>query len=156
MRTRLDVSMSRAEVEAFLEPPRNAVLTTNGRDGYPHSVAMWFVPAQTELLMWTYRKSQKARNASRDPRCCFLVESGIAYSELKGVLVRGDLEWVDDVERVEEIGTLLYERYTFSETGVPVESGPKVEIRRQAQKRVGLILPLVDIASWDHAKMGSS
>jgi PPOX class probable F420-dependent enzyme len=145
--------MTPEEVAAFLEQPRTAVLTTLGPTGWPHSVGMWFAVVDDELRMWTYAKSQKARNALRDPRCSVLVEDGIAYGELRGVLVRGRLRVVRDFEAVAAIGRLLYDRYTLPRTGVPLDAGPEVEVLRQASKRVGLVLPIDKIASWDHTKM---
>ena len=38
---------------------------------------LWFVPEGTELLGWTYAKSQKAKNLERDPRATVQVESGV-------------------------------------------------------------------------------
>jgi PPOX class probable F420-dependent enzyme len=152
---KLDVSMSDAEVRAFLEEARVGALTTIGRDGYPHTVAMWFVPDADALRMWTYAKSQKAHNARRDPRCSFMVETGDRYDELRGVLVKGRLELVIDLDRTEEIGRRIYDRYTLPVSGVALDDGPIVEVRRQAAKRVGLLLPLDDVASWDHRKLGN-
>jgi len=152
---KLDVSMSNPEVRAFLKEARVASLTTIGKDGYPHTVGMWFVLDADNLAMWTYAKSQKARNARREPRCSFMVETGDRYDELKGVLVKGRLEVVTDHERTEEIGRRIYDRYTLPVTGIALDDGPIVEVRRQAAKRVGLLLPLRDVASWDHRKMGN-
>lgn len=150
---RADVSMTPAEVRAFLDVPRNAVLTTIGSDGFPHAAGMWFVPGDRDVRMWTYAKSQKSVNAQRDPRCAFLVDDGIAYDELKGVLVQGELEVLTDYEDVLAIGVALYDRYTRSRLGIGVEEGPIVEIQRQATKRVGFALPLDRVASWDHSKL---
>jgi PPOX class probable F420-dependent enzyme len=147
--------MTSEQVASFISEQYVGVLTTQGADGFPHSTGMWFLPGDP-LLMWTYAKSQKAVNARRDPRCAFLLETGHAYDELRGVLIRGELELIEDVERVEDIGKRLYDRYTFPTLGVPVEDGPIVEIRRQAAKRIGLALPLKRVASWDHRKLGGA
>ena len=48
--------------------------------------------------MTTYGRSQKVVNARRNPRVALLVESGVRYDELKGVLLRGDAEVVEDDE----------------------------------------------------------
>jgi hypothetical protein len=104
--------------------------------------------------MWTYAKSQKAVNLKRDPRCAFLVEEGVAYSELRGVLVTGSVSLVTTVANIVAIGRELYERYTLPATGVAAQEGPIVEIERQANKRIGLRLPLEDVASWDHSRLG--
>lgn len=154
MSPRRDVSMSTEEVAAFLAEPRTAVLSTLDRDGSPHAAGMWFVPGDREIRMWTYAKSQKAVNLRRDPRCAFLAEDGMAYAELRGVLVKGSVRLVDDLDAIVAIGTELYERYTAPATGVPAREGPIAEIERQAHKRVGLVLPLSDVASWDHSRLG--
>ena len=145
--------MTADEVLGFLEESRTAVLATWGEDGYPHQAAMWYLPAGNELEMWTYRKSQKARNLQRNARCSVLVERGESYGELRGVLVKGQARLTDSYEEVAGIGRRLYDRYTLPHTRVPLEQGPQVEIDRQAHKRIGIILPLEDVASWDHSKL---
>ncbi len=156
MSPRVDVSMSAAELRAFFEPARTGVLSSVGSDGYPHSVAMWFSAlldeGAGELHMWAYRASQKVVNLRRDPRCAFMVEEGMAYNELRGILVRGDARIVEDEEAVFEIGRRLYERYTLPATGMSVEVA-EGELRRQAGKRKGIVLPMERVASWDHSKL---
>ena len=146
--------MSSDEVERFLAEPRTAALSTLDKTGAPHAAGMWFAVAGAEILMWTYAKSQKAVNLRRDPRCALLVEDGVAYGELRGVLVTGVVTLIEEFEDVRSIGMALYERYTKPGTGVAVEDGPIAEIERQARKRIGLSLPLADVASWDHRKLG--
>jgi len=145
--------MGPEEVAAFLVPARTGTLTTLEADGWPHSTGMWFVPDDDRVRMWTYAKSQKAKNAARDPRCAFLVEAGDAYNELSGVLIRGRARVTDDFNEVADVGKRLYERYTLPVTGLPLEDGPIVEIERQARKRVAIIIPMEDLASWDHSKL---
>ena len=156
MSPRVDVSMSKEELTDFLRSPRTAVLSSNGRDGFPHSVAMWFVSAldreDGEIHMWAYRKSQKVVNLERDPRCAFMVEEGTVYNELRGVLVRGRARVVDDPEGVFDIGRRLYDLYTLPATGVP-SGAAEGELRRQAGKRKGIVLPLEMVTSWDHRKL---
>lgn len=145
--------MTPEEVARFLSRPLTAVLSTVARDGGPHSAGMWFVADGDALRMWTYAKSQKAVNLRRDARAAFLAEEGTAYDELRGVLVRGRAEIVTDEEAVAGIGRSLYERYTLPRTGLPLEGPVLAEVLRQATKRVGVVLPLNDVASWDHSKL---
>jgi PPOX class probable F420-dependent enzyme len=143
--------MTREEIADFLAPARNAVLATLGPRGYPHQMAMWYLPEPDRILMWTYRKSQKALNLRRDPRASVLLEEGTAYLELRGVMIEGDVELIDDVGRVAEIGTRLFERY-----GAPGgEDRIGDLVAAQAPKRVGLALPLARVASWDHRKLAA-
>lgn len=153
MSPRRDVSMGSDEVAAFLAPARTAVLATIGKDGFPHCAAMWYVPRAGALHMWAYRKSQKAVNLLRDARCGVVVEEGAGYSQLKGVLVQARARIVYEPQAVERIGRLLYDRYTLPATGVEAVEGPIAEIRRQAAKRVGIVVPMARVASWDHSKI---
>jgi PPOX class probable F420-dependent enzyme len=149
--------MTDDEIWRFLAPSRTAVLSTLGRDGFPHTVAMWFVPIEDhgEVRMWAYTKSQKIRNLQRDPRCSVMVEEGDTYDRLKGVLVQGHAQLIDDPAEIEKIGRLLYDRYTFPVTGIEVDAGPHIEIRRQASKRKGIVIPMENVASWDHSRLSA-
>jgi hypothetical protein len=113
---------------------------------------MWFYLESGELKMWTYAKSQKALNARRDPRVALLIEKGEPYRDLKGVLVRGHVRVTGDADEVSDIGRKLFDRYVAPRSGLAADQGPHLEIERQAAKRVGLILPLENVVSWDHAK----
>lgn len=144
---------------AFLGVAKTAVLTTVGRDGWPHSAAMWFLPeidgSSARVVMWTYAKSQKARNAQRDPRAALLVERGERYDELRGVLVRGHLGVVHDRREIADIGMRLYGRYVLGEEGGRPPDAAIADIERQARKRIGLVLPFEKVASWDHRKLSA-
>lgn len=152
---RSDVYMTTEEIEAFLTEPRTAVLSTLDKDGSPHAAAMWFVLERDEILMWTYAKSQKAVNLRRDPRCAFHAEDGLAYEELRGVLIQGAARPIEDFDAIVAIGKALYDRYTLPATGLPVDQGAMAELERQARKRIGLAVPMDRVASWDHRKLGS-
>lgn len=150
---RRDTSLSKTALRAFLELPLTGVLTTLGKDGWPHSTAMWFVAVDGEARMWTYAKSQKARNVERDPRTAFLLEDGDAYAELRGVLIQGNARLIRSFDEIADIGTRLYERYTAPRTGLPSVGAVLEEIERQAGKRVGIAIPFERVSSWDHSKL---
>jgi hypothetical protein len=151
--------MSDEEVQAFLKRSPTGVLTTLGADGWPHSVAMWFIPVFTggkrQVAMWSYAKSQKSVNVTRDPRAAFLVEEGVAYGELRGVLLRTRAHVITGFEGVAGIGRSLHDRYVTGRTGRAPNDASLVEIERQAKKRIGIVLRLDRVASWDHSKLGS-
>ena len=145
--------MTPEEVETFLARPLTAVLSTLAPDGGPHSAGMWFAATPDAIRMWTYAKSQKAVNLRRDSRAALLAEEGTAYSELRGVLVRGRAELLTSFDDIVAIGMRLYELYTQPSRGAPPEGAVLAEIERQARKRVGIVLPRAEIASWDHSKL---
>ena len=145
--------MTTEEVRAFLDSTYTAALSSISPDGIPHTVAMWFLPDESELRMWTYAKSQKARNLQRDPACSFMTERGEIYNELRGVQVRGRARVLTEFDDVSAIGRALYERYMLPKTGIPLEGAVEEEVLRQAGKRIGIALSMVDVSSWDHSKL---
>ena len=54
---RAEIQMTDDEAAAFLEENRIVVVATNGRDGWPHLVPLWYVVREGELWGWTYAKS---------------------------------------------------------------------------------------------------
>ena len=147
---RSQIALTPAEQREYLASSHTIVFTTLDRHGYPHSVAMWYlVDPDGSVLMTTFRKSQKVKNATRDPRCALLVESGRSYPELKGLLIRGRVIIEDDVERVLD---------ALERVNVKYHQGPggnlREALRGQAEKRVLLRVAPERIASWDHHKLG--
>lgn len=148
--------MSDDAIEEFLRGDHVGVLTTIGPGGYPHAVGIYYDGGADEVRMWVYAKSQKARNVERDPKCALLVEAGEPYSDLKGVLLRGEAHIERDFESIYELGRRVYERYFLPKTGVPFDEGPDDRIRKQSKKRVCLVLKPTRVASWDHARSESA
>jgi PPOX class probable F420-dependent enzyme len=143
--------MSSAEWHAFLEEQRTAVLSSADRQAYPHLVAMWYLPQDDGLVMWTYAKSQKTQNLRRNPRVGVLVEAGERYDELRGVLIQADAELVDDFEQVYQAGLALHARY--SEGGGAGTAAAEAGVRAQAEKRLLIRVPYAHVISWDHRRL---
>jgi PPOX class probable F420-dependent enzyme len=145
------IKMSPDEVRAFLAEEKTVTCATNGRDGLPHLMPLWYVLRGDRLWAWTYAKSQKARNLERDPRATLQVEAGLDYAELRGVMLRCDVVLHRDADIVEGIATDLVDRYS----GPGPEFDPvRDAFRRQVPKRVGLEFVERDRVTWDHRKLG--
>ena len=151
MSRRDQIQMSAAEVRAFLEDQRVVVCATNGRDGWPHLMPLWYVLRGEELWSWTYGASQKVRNLERDPRATLQVESGVEYHELRGVMVRSETTIHRDLETVAGLGEEIFRRYSGNQA---VGDDFLDVVRRQAAKRVGLQFSPRSWATWDHGKLG--
>jgi len=153
MQRRKTIALTPEEQRRFLEGSHTIILTSNDRQGYPHSVAMWYVadPDGT-VVMTTFAKAQKAKNLRRDPRCALLVESGRTYPELKGLLIRGRASLDPDTEHVLDVLQQVHAKYN---TPGPTE-GLRDAMRGQARKRVVIRVRPERIASWDHAKLGGN
>ena len=154
MSRRDQIRMTDAELAAFLDAQRTVIAATNGRDGWPHLMPLWFTVRDGELWSWTYAKSQKVRNLERDPRVTLQVEAGEQYQELRGLMVKANVVLHHDLETVATFGVELFERYT-STSPLPPEVRAMVE--GQAPKRVALqFVPTEPPVTWDHGKLGGS
>ncbi|HEX2234114.1 MAG TPA: pyridoxamine 5'-phosphate oxidase family protein [Thermoleophilaceae bacterium] len=144
---RKQIEMSEEEVRAFLDEQMVMQVATIGPRGWPHVVALWFVPNGVELTGWTYAKSQKAKNLERDPRATVEIDDGVEYQELRGVMLECDVELERDTDRVAAVGEALVDRYGGGSPEM------KEFFRGQAPKRVGLRFVPQRVVSWDHRKL---
>jgi PPOX class probable F420-dependent enzyme len=92
----MGVTMSDDEVEEFLGDHGTAVLTTLRRDGAPVPVPVWYVVIDGAVFVRTPRKSKKVNHIARDPRVALLVHDGRNWEELRGLIIHGIGERVDD------------------------------------------------------------
>jgi PPOX class probable F420-dependent enzyme len=147
------IRMSPEEVDAFLEDQRIVICATNGKDGWPHLMPLWYLVRAGDIWGWTYAKSQKVRNLERDPRATLQVEDGEQYHELRGVMIAAQTVIHGETDAVAEFGAQLFRRY-----GGQAGGGPEFEqaIRAQAAKRVALQFVPQRIATWDHRKLGGN
>ena len=147
------IRMSDEEVRDFLRTHKTIMIVSNGPGGYPHPMPMWFaVDDDGTVRMTTFRKSQKVRNLERDPRVALLVESGEEYSQLRGVVLYGEAEIVEDREEIFDTLRAI--------AGLEVPDTPEARaesnklFEKTATKRVCLRIRPERIVSWDHAKLG--
>jgi len=155
--------MSDAEVTAFLLQERTVTCATNGPDGWPHLMPLWYVSRQApvgapgpQIWAWTYAASQKTRNLERDPRVTLQVEAGEVYQELRGVMIRCEVVIHRDIETVAALGHEIFARYAASRgeppvTELPAEVGAMVD--KQAAKRVAFEFVERARVTWDHSKL---
>ena len=151
MSRRDQITMTPEEVAAFLDEQKTVIAATNGVQGWPHLMPLWFVRRDRDIWSWTFAKSQKVKNLGRDPRATLQVEDGTEYHLLRGVMIEADVVVHRDVEKISELGVELLTRYGGS-GGSPEQLAEVV--RKQADKRVALQFKPVRIASFDHRKLG--
>ena len=144
--------MSAGEAAELLAASRTVTCATNGRDGWPHLMPLWYVIRGGELWSWTYAKSQKVRNLERDPRCTLQVEAGTEYVELRGVMLACDAVIHRDLDTVSALGGEIAARYGGADLTPELEAA----MRAQAAKRVALQFVERRRASWDHRKLGGT
>lgn len=152
MSRRDQIQMSPEEVTAFLEEERIVICATNGRDGWPHLMPLWYVVRDGEVCAWTFAKSQKVRNLERDARATIQVEAGDTYDQLRGVMMKTNVEIIREPERILDLGLEIMGRYA----GGTIDDGGRAFVAAQAAKRVGLRFVAEESATWDHRKLGGT
>ena len=146
MKRREQIKLSPEQQTEFLRTARKAALATVDKDGFPHVVAMNFVARDGAILMTSYGKAQKVINIRRNPKVAVMVETGRTYSDLRGVMIRGECEIIEDLATVEATMRAIVQK----DSGVvEIARGPL----RSASKRVVLKVIAKKIASWDHSKL---
>jgi PPOX class probable F420-dependent enzyme len=143
------IKMTDPEVLDFLDEQRTVICATNGRDGWPHLMPLWYVVRDGTVWAWTYAKAQKTRNLERDPRAALQVEAGDTYDQLRGVMLRCEVTLHRETEDVAALGLEIYRRYT----GADLADEVLEMVHAQAPKRVALEFVERSRATFDHRKL---
>jgi PPOX class probable F420-dependent enzyme len=147
------IRMTSEEISAFLDEHRVVICATNGANGWPHLMPLWYLVRGEEIWAWTYAKSQKVRNLERDPRVTLQVEDGEQYHELRGVMIEAETVVHRETDDVARFGAELFRRYA---PGADLGPGIPDAVKQQAAKRVALQFVPKRTASWDHRKLGGT
>ncbi len=148
---RSQITMSDAEMADFIEQSRTCTMATNGPNGVPHLVAMWYGVIDGKIYFETKTKSQKVKNLRRSPNIAAMIEAGYTYDQLRGVSIEGTAHIIEDTEDPEywAAGVSVWERYTG-----PYSDDKKPFVQMMLNKRVIVRIDPVRLRSWDHRKLG--
>ncbi|NNE72695.1 MAG: pyridoxamine 5'-phosphate oxidase family protein [Acidimicrobiales bacterium] len=142
------IRMSDAEIETFIEQQKSLQVAVTGHDGFPHLSTLWFAVVDGKLVFETYTKSQKIKNLERDDKITCLVEDGVTYETLRGVMIKGTAELVTG-ERVHELALAVMVR---NQPDIPEEMLSQAA-EHMSKKRTAVVVHPVKIISWDHTKL---
>jgi PPOX class probable F420-dependent enzyme len=132
------------EVHAFLDSrPGWIVLTTIGRDGYPHSVPIGYFRVGNEVYIGCRAGTQKLKNIARNPRVSVLLETGSSMADIKGVLIQGEAEVYTDPENVLRLAREQARWRGVPEAQRPTEARPTAAYIRVSPRK---------IISWDYSR----
>jgi PPOX class probable F420-dependent enzyme len=147
MPERPDIRLTADQQAVYLRANRKCALATLDKDGFPHVTAMNFVLRDGVFYMTSYGKAQKVVNIRRNPKVAIMVETGSAYAELKGVMVRGECQIIEGEDAVHQVWAWSAEARgeTYSRPAGASSSAPK---------RVVLKIVPHKIVTWDHSKLG--
>jgi hypothetical protein len=144
------IAMTTAEVDEFLAAERTCRVATAGKEGRPHVAPLWFVWDDGSLWLSSVVRSQRWTDLMRDPRVAVVIDAGVAYTELRGVELSGEVVPVGDVPRtatpdqvLDQVEQLFADKYTG---GVKVQAdGRHAWLRLTPEKLV----------SWDFRKLAT-
>lgn len=140
----MPAAMTRDEVHAFLDSgPGWIVLTTIGRDGYPHSVPIGYFRIGDQVFLGCRDRTQKVVNARRNPKVSLSLEAGHTMRDIKGLLIQGEATVYTAPDDLLRLG-----REAARQRGVP-----EAELPQEAPPGSAYIgVQPVKIISWDYAK----
>ena len=147
------IEMDEAQRKDYINSAQTLIIVSNGKNGYPHPMPMWFgIDDNESLLCTTFGKSQKVVNWRRDPKASLLIESGTQYAELQGVVIYAQTEIIDDPEAV--INALMKINSRGRELNESQRAKLRESLQGTAQKRVALRFVPEKYLTWDHTKLG--
>ncbi len=154
MSRRDQIRMNDDEIRDLLRENKTIIISSIGQDGFPHPMPMWFsVDEAMVISMTTFRKSQKILNLQRDPRVSLLVESGLEYQELKGVVIYGRAELSEDLDQI--IAALLAAAGQEAPADdADAQKAMREVMQKTASKRTVIRVKPERVISWNHAKLG--
>lgn len=148
--------MTPEEVREFLAANTVLQVATLGADGWPHLAPMWYVMEDNKVVFRSFTKSQKIVNLKRNPNLTALVETGDEYSQLRGVMIKGQARLISDPAYVISIYGALAAKY-------PMINDSPVELDREAMesafgrfaaKNTAVVVEPSRVITWDHTKLG--
>ncbi len=138
--------MTPQEVHDFLDTkPGWIILSTIGRDGYPHSVPLGYFRLGDDIYMGCRAGTQKVKNIERNPQVSLVLETGSTMRDIKGVMIQGQATVYTDAENL-----LRLRREAERLRGVP-------ESERSQAASAGSAYIKVEprrVISWDYGREG--
>jgi nitroimidazol reductase NimA-like FMN-containing flavoprotein (pyridoxamine 5'-phosphate oxidase superfamily) len=140
--------MTQAEIHAFLDAkPGWIVLSTLGRDGYPHSVPVGYFRLGEDVYIGCRAGTQKIKNIERQPQVSLLLESGTTRQDLKGVMIQGHATVYTDAPTTLRLSQAAARLRGVPEADLPREPRPGVAYIKVEPRR---------FITWDYDKEEAS
>lgn len=148
----MSVRLSEARCWEVLEQSHTGILTTLQRDGWPVSLPVWFCVIDRTIYVRTPQGSRKVARIHADERACFLVESGLAWSELRAVELRVSAAIVEAEATIEAVEAALgakYEGFRPRRAAMPEPS----RLHYSRGSAIIALRPAGALLSWDNAQI---
>lgn len=140
----MPVKLTKEEAHAFLDSkPGWLILTTAGRDGYPHTIPVGYFRLGDEIYTGGRAGTQRLANIQRNSKVSALVESGKSMQEIKGLLVQGEADVVSEPDEVLPLMREAARQRGTPDDQLPSEPRPGVSYIRIRPRRY---------VSWDYSR----
>lgn len=143
------IRMSDVEIEKFIEEQKSLQVATLSSDGSVHLSTLWFAVVEEQIVFETYTSSQKIVNLKRDPRITVLLEDGLEYKNLRGVMIKGTSLLQAEPTEVQTIAREVIKR---NQPEIPEEMLDAAAASLAVKRTVVTVVP-EKIISWDHGKL---
>ena len=149
----MSIRLDDTEVREFLTQGHTGIITSLRADGWPVSLPIWYVLLDDHVYVRTPSKSKKVIRLKKDDRVSFVVESGMAWKELKAVVITGRAVVVEDEEALARVDAAMGKKY---QAHVAPKSVPKATQKHYGGGSTVLrIDPVKHHLTWDNAKIRS-
>src|SRR5438876_1621908 len=145
----VSIRLSKEEAWEELARTHTGILTSLKSDGTPITLPLWFVALDERIYFSAPARTKKIARLRRNPRCCFLVESGTYWRELRAVLVTGNARELTDQDakrRVREALDAKYDSYRSTRSNMPKETRSVYEAPGSTMFE---LVPDERILTWD-------
>jgi len=146
------IRMTDEEMRHFIEEQKSLQVSCMGSDGWPHLTTLWFAVVDQKIVFETYTRSQKILNLQRNPNITVLLEDGLIYEELRGVMIKGNAILESEPEDVEKYAKAVMLR-NQPEYGEELLSEAA---KQMSFKRTAVIVEPNEVITWDHTKLGGT
>ena len=150
--SRPSVRLNSEETWDLIRESHTGIFTTLKRDGMPISLPVWFIVLDNTIYIRT--GGRKLQRLEHDPRCGFLVESGLKWAELRSVHITGRAEFVERTPDFDARFTAENERkydpFRSARSAMPATTREHYEATQQFIVR---IVPDARILTWDNRKL---
>ncbi len=146
------IRMTDEEMRHFIEEQKSLQVSCMGPDGWPHLTTLWFAVVDQKIVFETYTRSQKILNLQRNPNITVLLEDGLVYEELRGVMIKGNAILESEPEEVEKYAKAVMLR-NQPEYGEELLSEAA---KQMSFKRTAVIVEPNEVITWDHTKLGGT
>ena len=140
----MPASLTKEEAYQFLDSrPGWIILTTVGRDGFPHSVPIGYFRLGDEIYVGGRTGTQRTKNVERNPHVSLLIESGRTMQEIKGLMIQGNADVITEPQELLPLTREAARQRGTPEEQLPAEPRPGVAYIRVRPHR---------FISWDYSR----